>query len=56
MLAQNYDAKIIAIYPLKALGREQEAKWAEALQRAGMDDVVVGRIDGDIHVSMRKEF
>ncbi|HHU85217.1 MAG TPA: DEAD/DEAH box helicase, partial [Peptococcaceae bacterium] len=54
MLAQNYDAKIIAIYPLKALGREQEAKWAEALQRAGMDDVVVGRIDGDIHVSMRK--
>ena len=54
MLVQNHDARIIAIYPLKALGREQETKWAEALKDADMGDVMVGRIDGDIHVSMRK--
>jgi len=54
VLAKNHDAKIIAIYHLKALGREQETKWVEALQKAGISDVVVGRIDGDIPVSMRK--
>ncbi|MQL53390.1 DEAD/DEAH box helicase [Desulfofundulus thermobenzoicus] len=48
ILAKNHAAKIIAIYPLKALGREQENKWQEALHKAGMDYVKVGRIDGDV--------
>lgn len=40
-------ARIIAIYPMKALGHEQTNRWQTALQQAGLS-VEVGRIDGNI--------
>ncbi|GBD38495.1 ATP-dependent RNA helicase SrmB [bacterium HR37] len=46
------DSKIIAIYPLKALGREQEERWIESLRNADLS-VKVGRIDGQIPVHAR---
>lgn len=49
---KDSEAKILAIYPLKALGNEQETKWKEAFKSAGLN-CKVGRIDGGIHVSQR---
>lgn len=46
-LAKNPSAKVIAIYPMKALGREQEKRWVDALAQAGLK-VKVGRIDGNV--------
>jgi DEAD/DEAH box helicase domain-containing protein len=45
-LAQTPNAKIIAIYPLKALGVQQEDNWNKALKDAGLTNIKVGRIDG----------
>jgi DEAD/DEAH box helicase domain-containing protein len=44
--------KILAIYPLKALGKEQETRWQEAFKLAGIS-AGVGRIDGQVQVSSR---
>lgn len=52
-IAKNSSSKIIAIYPLKALGREQENRWVKAIEKAGLK-ASVGRIDGDISVNKRK--
>mgnify|MGYP000893675413 CR=1 FL=1 len=46
-LAKDPLAKIVAIYPMKALGREQEKRWTNALTQAGMK-AKVGRIDGNV--------
>ena len=46
-LAIDQSARIMAIYPLKALGREQEKRWADAIKKAGMK-TPVGRIDGGV--------
>jgi len=51
-LIRSPNSKIIAIYPLRALGNEQEQRWAEALREAGLG-VKVGRIDGQIPISER---
>jgi DEAD/DEAH box helicase domain-containing protein len=45
-------ATILAVYPLKALGREQVSRWEEALSLSGLK-ANVGRIDGGIHVGER---
>jgi DEAD/DEAH box helicase domain-containing protein len=45
-------SRIIAIYPLRALGNEQEVRWFQALQRAGLS-ARVGRIDGQVPMSDR---
>jgi DEAD/DEAH box helicase domain-containing protein len=52
LLSKQCDARILAIYPLKALGNEQEAKWEESLQKAEMN-CTVGRIDGGVSMSER---
>ena len=52
-LAKDPHAKIIAIYPMKALGREQEQRWKKAFTNAGMN-TKVGRIDGSVLPSQRK--
>lgn len=52
-ITKNKDAKVIAVYPLKALGREQEKRWQKALQTAGLM-ARVGRIDGDVKTPERK--
>jgi len=46
-LIKNPMSKIIAIYPMKALGREQETRWENALSKAGLN-AKVGRIDGSV--------
>lgn len=52
-LTRNPSAKILAIYPLKALAREQQERWNKALRHAGLN-VSVGRIDGQTPVSSRQ--
>lgn len=51
-LSRNPNARIAAIYPLKALASEQEARWRNAVRDAGLD-VKVGRIDGDVQTQER---
>lgn len=51
-LSRNPSAKIMAIYPMKALGREQENRWIDAINRAGIK-VSVGRIDGGVTPALR---
>lgn len=53
-LVKDESARILAIYPLKALGREQEERWRTALRSAGLD-VAVGRVDGQVPVPQRPE-
>lgn len=52
-LVKRPSSKIIAIYPLKALGREQKERWQRATKCAGLS-VEVGRIDGHVQSNMRK--
>lgn len=49
LLSRRPDAKIISIYPMKALGKEQESRWRAALNRIN-PQVRVGRIDGQVPV------
>jgi DEAD/DEAH box helicase domain-containing protein len=51
-LCRNPNARIAAIYPLKALASEQESRWRNAVRDAGLD-VKVGRIDGDVQTAER---
>ncbi len=53
-LVRDPNSKIIAIYPIKALGVEQQERWNNALRDAGLD-IKVGRIDGHVSVSKRKQ-
>ena len=46
------ETKVIVLYPQKALGAEQEGRWRDMLQAAGLD-ARVGRIDGSVPVSQR---
>lgn len=52
ILSKNPRAKIIAIYPLKALGYQQEEKWKTAIELSGMN-ISVGRIDGTVPLAQR---
>lgn len=52
IISQNPQSKIIAIYPLKALGYQQEERWNQAFAMSGMN-ITVGRIDGTINASQR---
>jgi len=47
VLCKNPEAKILAIYPLKALGTEQEVRWNEVLKKSSLP-YTVGRIDGAV--------
>ena len=51
-LLKDSSSRIIAIYPLKALGREQEDRWKKALSNAGVP-AEVGRIDGQVPMASR---
>jgi superfamily II DNA/RNA helicase len=53
-LVANPQTKVIAIYPLKALGREQEERWIQALNSAKVP-ARVGRIDGQTPMHARME-
>ena len=47
ILSKNPKARILAIYPLKALGTEQEQRWKKVLSNSGLP-YNVGRIDGAV--------
>lgn len=51
-LAKDPAATILALYPMKALGNEQQARWEEALAAAGIAGAVA-RVDGSVHPSDR---
>lgn len=40
-------SKVLAIYPMRALGREQEDRWNELFEGVGLDPAI-GRIDGSV--------
>ncbi|MHA1874875.1 MAG: DEAD/DEAH box helicase [Promethearchaeota archaeon] len=52
LLSKNPNAKIMAIYPLKALGTEQTNRWENAFLSSGLH-ISIGRIDGGIPVRER---
>ena len=41
-------ARAIAIYPIKALSRDQLAKWRQMAAAIGLDPRIINKIDGDI--------
>ena len=47
LLANNPQARIIAIYPTRALGSEQLERWQKALTRTGLP-AKAGRLDGSV--------
>ncbi|MGB5218263.1 MAG: DEAD/DEAH box helicase [Smithella sp.] len=53
-LAADSKARVIVVYPLRALGSEQEKRWIDALASAGISGCV-GRIDGRTPMSARME-
>jgi len=53
-LVKYPNSKIIAIYPLRALGKEQEGRWRKSLCLANLD-FKVGRIDGQTQTQERRE-
>ena len=55
-LAQNPKDTAIAIYPIKALARDQLKSWREFALTAGIPQDQVNRIDGDIpHIAERRQ-
>lgn len=51
-LSRTPGARILAIYPMKALAKEQEERWRKALDDAGLA-MNVGRIDGQVPMQER---
>ena len=51
-LKRDKNAKILAIYPLRALSQEQEKHWNEAISETDLD-VKVARIDGQVSTDVR---
>ncbi|MDI9569976.1 MAG: DEAD/DEAH box helicase [Pseudomonadota bacterium] len=52
LLIKHPKSKILAIYPLKALAKEQEDRWKDFFKNAGRS-VGVGRIDGQVPINAR---
>ena len=47
-LAMHPNATAIAIYPIKALARDQVIRWQSMAEAAGLDPESISRIDGDV--------
>jgi len=54
LLSLDETAKVIAIYPLRALGSQQEENWVNALTKSGLN-AKVGRIVGGVLTDKRIE-
>ncbi len=54
ILHREPTARIAALYPLKALSREQEQRWRDWLQTVGLPGSRVARIDGDVPRKQRE--
>ena len=48
LLAKNPDATAIAIYPIKALSRDQLTRWRDTAPKAGVPADTIQQIDGDV--------
>lgn len=53
VISQHPGARILAIYPLKALAREQEQRWIEAFEAAGLSAEGVACLNGDVPIDQR---
>ena len=42
------NATAIAVYPIKALARDQVMRWRNMAEAAGLDPAAINRIDGDV--------
>ena len=47
-LVTNPNATAIAVYPIKALARDQVTRWQGMAEAAGLDPEGINRIDGDV--------
>ena len=47
-LVTHPNATAIAIYPIKALARDQVIRWQNMAEAAGLDPAAINRIDGDV--------
>ena len=47
-LASHPNATAIAIYPIKALARDQVVRWQNMAEAAGLEPGGINRIDGDV--------
>ena len=47
-LATHPNATAIAVYPIKALARDQVIRWRNMAEAAGLDPAAINRIDGDV--------
>ncbi len=52
ILARDPQARVMAIYPMKALGNEQRERWEQVLTDSGYG-AQVGRVDGNVPPAMR---
>ncbi len=52
-LASDASAKILVIYPLKALASDQFGRWERMVKSIGIDESIVGRIDGNVPIHER---
>lgn len=52
LLSRDPDARVMAIYPMKALGNEQQDRWQTVLAASGLESQV-GRIDGNVPPGFR---
>ncbi len=54
LLLRDPETRIAALYPMKALSREQEQRWQGWLERLGLPSAWVQRIDGDVPTKARE--
>ena len=54
-LLRNPGETALAIYPLKALSRDQLGRWQKTMETLGMDPQEVQKIDGDVQPTQRRE-
>ena len=54
-LLRNPGETALAIYPLKALSRDQMGRWKKMMETVGMDPGQVQKIDGDVQPTRERE-
>ena len=55
-LASHPNATAIAVYPIKALARDQVIRWQSMAEATGLDPSSINRIDGDVRdLTQRRE-
>ena len=52
IMARDPQARVMAIYPMKALGNEQRERWEQVLTDSGLG-AQAGRVDGNVPPAMR---